>query len=122
VAATNLPLFIADPAVANNRGAKGHSFQDLQLGDGANNQEVFVWDVPPPPGGTWSADEARYRIEAFFERVIFSSRKNLAETWPYSPTTEGQCNPGIGDRYLVRLHGAPTAVLPGSSTTAGTSR
>jgi hypothetical protein len=85
-------------------------------------EEVFVWDVPPPPGGTWSADEARYRIEAFFERVIFSSRKNLAETWPYSPTTEGQCNPGIGDRYLVRLHGAPTAVLPGSSTTAGTSR
>jgi Pectate lyase superfamily protein len=104
---TDFPLFVADPDPGNARGAKGLVFQDLHLGDGSNNQEVFVWDVPPPPGGTWSADEARYRMEAFFERVVFSSYEHLSEARPYQPPDPTRpCDRSIGDRYLVRLHGA----------------
>lgn len=96
---TNIPLFVADPDPGNNFGAKGYVFEDLHLGAGKNNQEVFVWDVPPPSGATWSPDEGRYRIEAFFHRVVFSSGKNLAEVAPNQPSV------GPRDRHLVRLHG-----------------
>lgn len=78
------PLFIPDQDPANIHSPIGYGFEDLHLGDGTNNQEVFAWELLP------FQPEGRSRLEAFFHRVIFSSRRNLVGP----------------ERYLVRLRGA----------------
>jgi hypothetical protein len=44
-------------------------------------------------------------MQAYFNRVLFSSRANFRESPSYLPA-KTRCDRNIGDRYLVRLHGA----------------